>query len=433
MRRMSIQYQSVSLVLATSVAWLGGPACGSSPATLDACGTDCATLCGDRNVTAPEQCDDGNQVDGDGCHNDCTIERCGNQRVEGAEACDDGNSVDTDACRNDCKLPRCGDNVVSVGETCDDGNAVGGDGCAADCQKREVCGDNVIDLREGCDDGNTLGSDGCSAMCNLETPLPIRIVAGNLTSGNLSNYDGGHGVRLFAALHADVALVQEMNFGDNSATALRNFVDTAFGAGYAFTRGSGTIPNGVVSRFPIVSSGEWTDPEISNRTFVYARIDLPNSPRDLWAVSLHLSTNGTLRPPEADELVALIQAQIPATDYLVLGGDLNASLRNESALMKLGAVVQIAGPFPVDQNNVNSTNANRNKPYDWVLADPDLQPLVTSTIIGTITAPAGFVFDTRLFTQLALDASFTPALVGDSAAPNMQHMAVVRDFVVPPQ
>lgn len=430
MRSTVTLYQCLGLVMA---AWLL-PACDSpTPATLDACGDQCAMACGDGTVTAPEQCDDGNQTDGDGCHSDCSMERCGNQRVEGGEACDDGNSVETDDCRNNCRLPRCGDSVVSAGEACDDGNAAGGDGCAADCKKREVCGDTVIDLREGCDDGNVMGGDGCSALCNLETPLALRIVAGNLTSGNLSNYDGGHGQRIFTALHPDVALVQEMNFGDNSATALRTFVDTTFGTGAYFTRGAGAIPNGVVSRFPIIAAGEWTDPEISNRTFVYARIDLPNSPRDLWAVSLHLSTNGTLRPPEADALVALIQAEIPATDYLVLGGDLNAGLRNESALMKLGAVVQIAGPFPVDQNNVNSTNANRNKPYDWVIADPDLHLLVAPTIIGSITAPSGFVFDTRLFTQPALDASFAPALVGDSGAPAMQHMAVTRDFVVPPQ
>ncbi|MBP9085845.1 MAG: hypothetical protein KBG15_06985, partial [Kofleriaceae bacterium] len=320
-----------------------------------------------------------------------------------------------------------------VDEACDDGNANGGDGCAADCKKIEVCGDRFIDLHESCDDGNLIGGDNCSAQCNLEIPVALRIVAGNLTSGNLPNYDGGHGARIFAALHPDIVLIQEMNSGDNSATALRSFVDATFGAGAYYARGAGTIPNGVVSRFPIISAGEWTDSQIPNRTFVYARIDLPNSPRDLWAVSLHLSTNGTLRPLEADELIGLIQAEVPATDYLVLGGDLNTSLRNESAIMKLSAVVQTAVAAPVDQNGLNATNAPRNKPFDWVIADGDLQPFTVSTNIGGITAAAGFVFDTRLFSQAQLDAGFAPALVGDSAATGMQHMAVARDFVMPAQ
>ena len=421
----------VAIAATTSVA---APGCGSGgEATPDACGADCGLSCGDGTLTTPEACDDGNVVDGDGCRSDCTMERCGDQRVDRPEACDDGNSEDTDGCRNNCKLPRCGDAVLSVGEACDDGNANGGDGCSADCKKIEVCGDTFIDLHESCDDGNLVGGDDCSAQCNLEIPVALRIVAGNLSSGNLQNYDGGQGVRIFAALQPDIALVQEMNFGDNSATAMRTFVDTTFGAGAYFTRGAGAIPNGVVSRFPIVSAGEWTDSQIPNRTFVYARIDLPNSPRDVWAVSLHLSTNGTLRPLEADELIGLIQANIPANDYLVLGGDLNASTRNESAIMKLSAVVQSAVAAPVDQNAVGATNAPRNRPLDWVLADADLQPFTVATNIGGIATAAGFVFDTRLFSQPQLDASFAPALVGDSAATGMQHMAVARDFVMPAQ
>jgi len=38
------------------------------------------------------------------------------------------------------------------------------------------------------------------------------------------------------------------------------------------------------------------------------------------------------------------------------------------------------------------------------------------------------VFDSRVFQPLADVAPIQP---GDSAAPNMQHMAIVRDFLVP--
>ena len=36
-------------------------------------------------------------------------------------------------CRLDCSVPKCGDGILDAGETCDDGNNVDGDGCSADC------------------------------------------------------------------------------------------------------------------------------------------------------------------------------------------------------------------------------------------------------------------------------------------------------------
>ena len=58
---------------------------------------------------------------------------CGNGSVEGAEACDDMGESAT--CNDDCTLAECGDGVLNVtaGEECDDGNTVGGDGCEATC------------------------------------------------------------------------------------------------------------------------------------------------------------------------------------------------------------------------------------------------------------------------------------------------------------
>jgi cysteine-rich repeat protein len=39
-------------------------------------------------------------------------------------------------CRSDCRPARCGDAIVDPGEQCDDGNNVSGDGCAGDCLGR---------------------------------------------------------------------------------------------------------------------------------------------------------------------------------------------------------------------------------------------------------------------------------------------------------
>ena len=70
---------------------------------------------------------------GDGGTGGSVVAVCGNGSVEGAEACDDMGESAT--CNDDCTLASCGDGVLNVtaGEECDDGNMVGGDGCGATC------------------------------------------------------------------------------------------------------------------------------------------------------------------------------------------------------------------------------------------------------------------------------------------------------------
>jgi cysteine-rich repeat protein len=64
--------------------------------------------------------------------------------------------------------PVCGDGILNAGEQCDDGNNIDGDGCQAGCQL-PVCGDGILDAGEGeeCDDGNNIDDDGCQADCTL--------------------------------------------------------------------------------------------------------------------------------------------------------------------------------------------------------------------------------------------------------------------------
>ncbi|WP_426749582.1 lamin tail domain-containing protein [Myxococcus sp. Y35] len=257
----------------------------------------------------------------------------------------------------------------------------------------------------------------------------LRLLAANTSSGNGQDYDLGHGIRIFQGTDADVVMIQEFNYRSNTAADLRSFVDTAFGPGFHYYReGGAQIPNGIISRYPIIASGEWDDPYVSNRDFAWARIDVPG-PRDLWAVSVHLlTTSSGNRNAEASSLVSRIRANIPEDDYLVIGGDLNTGSRSESTFSTLAQVVRTAGPHPADKNGNTNTNAGRNEPYDHVLVDNDLYAYQTAVVIGGSSFANGLVVDTRVYTPLS---EISPALFGDSGASGMQHMAVIKDFLIP--
>jgi hypothetical protein len=94
----------------------------------------------------------------------------------------------------------------------------------------------------------------------------------------------------------------------------------------------------------------------------------------------------------------------------------------------LSSVLVTSGPFPVDQASIDNTNANRNKPYDWVLVNGSLQATEIAVAIGDNRFASGFVADTRTYSPIY---DLAPALGSDSGATNMQHMAVVRDFALP--
>jgi cysteine-rich repeat protein len=63
-----------------------------------------APVCGNSVIEAPEICDDGNLVDGDGCDSNCTPTGCGNGVVTLGEQCDDGNLIDGDCCSSTCVI-----------------------------------------------------------------------------------------------------------------------------------------------------------------------------------------------------------------------------------------------------------------------------------------------------------------------------------------
>jgi endonuclease/exonuclease/phosphatase family metal-dependent hydrolase len=263
----------------------------------------------------------------------------------------------------------------------------------------------------------------------LGTTQRLRLMGANISSGNKQSYDPGEGARIFQGLKPDVVMIQEFNYRSNSSSDIRGFVDSTFGSSFAYYReGGAQIPNGVISRYPIVESGEWDDSQVSNRDYAWARIDLPG-PVDLWAVSVHfLTSSSSKRKAEASELAGYIAAKVPAGDYVVIGGDFNTDNRSEAALGSLAGTVVTAGPYPADSDGNGNTNASRRKPYDWVLVDSDLDAHKTATVVGGSSFPSGLVVDTRRYSPIS---EIAPASTGDSGATNMQHMAVVRDFLIP--
>lgn len=127
-----------------------------------------------------------------------------------------------------------------------------------------------------------------------------------------------------------------------------------------------------------------------------------------------------------------VQANVPADDYLVIGGDFNTDTFDEPCLATLAAVTTFnaAGPHPVDQAGVTGTNASRSKPYDQLLFDIDLANVRTATVRGQSVFAQGWVLDSRVYTPIA---EIAPALATDSAASSMQRMGVVQTFAVPLQ
>lgn len=116
------------------------------------------------------------------CEDNNPFEYCGDTVLNDGEECDDGNNLDDDGCSSICEdeiviPPLCGDGTQDPGEDCDDGNNTNGDGCSATCEDEIIippfCGDGTQDPGENCDDGNNLDGDGCSAICEDEIPEPV--------------------------------------------------------------------------------------------------------------------------------------------------------------------------------------------------------------------------------------------------------------------
>ena len=212
-----------TLALAVSLAGAGCARVGAQPTGVGGSGGSGGTG-GDTGGTGGSAGDDAGpplNVFGDGGL-DQMLAVCGNSIVESTnENCDDGNNVSGDGCSSECAKepkytclmpgkpcvhdPECGDGMIEAAEACDDGNTAGGDGCAADCMAVECgwecpggkdcraakCGDGKVAGKEQCDDGNNTDGDGCSAICTLESKPVAEKEGWVCTSPTAGGADGG--------------------------------------------------------------------------------------------------------------------------------------------------------------------------------------------------------------------------------------------------
>jgi cysteine-rich repeat protein len=175
-----------------------GTACGGPPRSICILGSCQESVCGDGFADAglepPEECDDGNAAEGDGCDNDCAYS-C---RTD--EECDDGRACSQDRCQvwsthtcvsmpsPEATLCRPASGQCDVEETCD--------GVSPDCPPDVFapagtrCSDD-----DACDGGGCAGTplEGCSCS------HPIDLAATPSWSGSLSDYfdlfEGGEDCR----------------------------------------------------------------------------------------------------------------------------------------------------------------------------------------------------------------------------------------------
>ncbi len=143
---------------------------------------DAAPLCGNGQLNPGEQCDDGNDVDGDECSNACVFS-CGDGILQATELCDTAIAEGmAGACPTDCADTEVCTADRLVGEDCQQTcentiivDFVDGDGCCPeitdnyafnDLDCAPVCGNGLVEMGETCDTAITAGEVGaCPSDC----------------------------------------------------------------------------------------------------------------------------------------------------------------------------------------------------------------------------------------------------------------------------
>lgn len=252
-------------------------------------------------------------------------------------------------------------------------------------------------------------------------------MSANLT-GSTQKYEPP-AIRIFQGLKPDIVAIQEFNYSNNTESAIQNFINMAFGTNYYYFRETNSeysLPNGVISRFPIIKAGSYDDLEIPDRGFCYAVIDIPGE-NELVVFSVHLkagSDSAFRRASEILQLKSIISTNFINADFIVVAGDFNFYSQDEAGYR---TIITFLSDFPIPQDTEGNpdTNLNRDKRYDYIFTTEKLSNLSIPVKIGLRFFTNGLVFDSRTFTPLS---DVKPVQSADSAS--AQHMAVIKDFSI---
>jgi cysteine-rich repeat protein len=155
----------------------------------DDCSNSCraTTICGNNRCDPQETCDNLLRCIGEGWNEgECRLEPdpyactyCGDGIMQAGEECDDGNNIDSDGCTNACtRTLFCGDGIISPGEECEPGVSQCGPGatcnaltCLCDPVQPGLCGSACVGDYE-CPVGNTC----YNGRCRLNECVPQELI-----------------------------------------------------------------------------------------------------------------------------------------------------------------------------------------------------------------------------------------------------------------
>ena len=392
----------------------------------------------DRSATCI--CDDGYYVDGINCLENGVEPTCENFACKEHSKCELRDGDPTCICET---------GYSSNGTLCvEDHNACTDNPCTQENKtKCELTSDSYNCL---CNDGYGLEDDG---SCKKMEKYRLRLMAANTTTGRYGLYQSD-GIRIFKGINPDVIMVQEFLY----ANKIDELVEKIYGINCLsekkcyYYQGSRGKPNGIISRYKILKTGYWKDGGYGDRNLDWAIVDIPGD-KDLYAISVHLSTKGSEQTAPARMIAKKIaehKRTYPNKYYYVVGGDFNGTTAARAFTTE--AAFSLSDPAPESENcrtgqirgegkkkryKCTNTNMTRRKRYDWIMESLDLSQLRVATKFcnkdnpeDCISYPNSLVFDTREYTSDVMNKYFYPTRLNDSTDQYMQHMAIVKDFEI---